>query len=183
MAIDTDQVRVGVTGSVYVAPLATALPDEPDEALDVAFVDLGATNEDAFEITPSQTIEKIRAWQSSKPVRVVKTEDDLAVSFTLIQMNADTLPLAFGGGTISATVGLASKFVPPAAGTVDERAFIFEWVDGDYTYRLCVPRGMVSETDSIPVKKDEAISLPLTVEVLGSSPDDFFILTDDPAFA
>jgi hypothetical protein len=172
MAIDTDQVRVGVTGSVYVAPLATALPDEPDEALDVAFVDLGATNEDAFEITPSQTIEKIRAWQSSKPVRVVKTE-----------MNADTLPLAFGGGTISATVGLASKFVPPAAGTVDERAFIFEWVDGDYTYRLCVPRGMVSETDSIPVKKDEAISLPLTVEVLGSSPDDFFILTDDPAFA
>lgn len=186
MAIDTDEIRVGVSGSVYVADIGSTLPTDIATALDAAFVDLGATTEDALGLSPSQSIQKIRAWQSSKPVRVSKTEDDLAISFTLMQVNEKTLPLAFGGGTVTATAGPPAyyTFTPPAAGTVDERAFVFAWVDGSYTYRLVVERGMVSETGEIPVKKDSAIELPLTVEVLGASVgDDWYLVTDDPAFA
>lgn len=181
MAIDTDEIRVGVTGTVYVAPTGTALPAEPADALNVAFVELGAINEDGLTLAPEKTIEKIRAWQSSKPVRTVVNEDDLTVSFALMQWNTVNLKLVFGGGTVSATPLGDTKFVPPAAGTVDERAFVIDWVDGTVTYRLVIPTGMVTEVEEIPIAKDKAAELGLTIEVLGSSPNDFIIYTDDPA--
>ena len=181
MAIDTSEIRVGVSGSVYVAPVGSTAPAEPDEALDSAFVDLGAINEDGLALAPSRSIEKVRSWQSAKAVRTIITEDELSISFALQQWNEDSIALAFGGGTFSATTGTAAKFVPPAAGTVDERAFVFEWVDGGITSRLYVPKGMVTDVSEIQVAKTGAIELGLTVEVLGSTPDDFVFLTDDPA--
>lgn len=182
MAINTDEIRVGANGSVYVAPTGTTLPVEPDDALDAAFVDLGAITEDGVTLSPSQSIEKIKAWQSSKAVRVLKTEDELSVGFTLMEWNEDTFGLAFGGGTVSATTGTETKWVPPAAGSVDERAFVVEWTDDTITYRLVIPKGIVSETGEIALKKSDASGLEVTVEVLGSSPDDFIIYTDDPAW-
>lgn len=182
MAIDTTEIRVGVTGSVYVAPVGSTLPVEPDDALDAAFLELGAINEDGIKMSPSRSIEKIRAWQSGKPVRTIVTEDELSFSFSLQQWNDVNIPLVFGGGTESATTGTETKFVPPAAGTVDERAFVFQWIDDTITYRVVVPRGMVTEVDEMQIGKSSAIELGLTVEVLGSTPDDFIIYTDDPAW-
>lgn len=182
MAINTAEIRVGASGSVHVAPLGSTAPTDSSTALDAAFVELGAITEDGIVLSPSQSIEKIMAWQSGKAVRVVKTSDELSAQFSLMQMNLDTLPLAFGGGTVSEPAVGEFKFVPPAAGTVDERMFVIGWVDGAYTYRLLIPRGMVSETGDIALTKSDSINLDLTVEVLGASPDDFVIYTDDPAF-
>lgn len=183
MAINTAEIRVGASGSVHVAPLGSTVPTDSTTALDAAFIDLGAITEDGVVLSPSQTIEKIMAWQSGKAVRVVKTTDELSVGFTLMQLNIDTVPLAFGGGTVSTPALDEYKFVPPAAGTVDERIFLVTWIDGTYTYRLLIPRGMVSETGDISLVKSDSINLDLTVEVLGTTPDDFVIYTDDPAFA
>lgn len=182
MAIDTSEIRVGASGSVHVAPLGSTVPTDSTTALDAAFVELGAITEDGVALSPSQSIEKIMAWQSGKAVRVVKTSDELSAGFTLMQMNYTTLPLAFGGGTVTTEAVGEYSYKPPAAGTVDERIFIIEWVDGIYNYRLLIPRGMVSETGEISLTKSDSINLDLTVEVLGTTPDDFVIYTDDPAF-
>lgn len=181
MAINTDEIRVGVSGSVFVAPVGSTAPDDAETALDAAFVDLGAINEDGLSLSPSRSIEKIRAWQAAKAVRTIITEDELSISFSLMQWNEDSIALAFGGGTFSAVVGppTATKFVPPAAGTVDERAWVFEWVDGSTTSRIYVPKGMVGEIGEITVAKSGAIELALTVDVLGSTPDDFEYFTND----
>lgn len=181
MAIDTTEIRVGISGSVYVAPTGSTAPADATTALDAAFVDLGAINEDGISLSPSRSIEKIRAWQAAKAVRTVVTEDELSVGFSLMQWNEDSIALAFGGGTFSVANVTETKYVPPAAGTVDERSFVFEWVDGAISNRLYVPRGMVSEIGEITVTKTGAVELALTVEVLGSTPDDFVYFTDDPA--
>lgn len=181
MAIDTSEIRVGASGTVYVAPTGSTLPTDESTALDAAFIELGAINEDGVTLSPSRSIEKIRAWQSAKAVRTVITEDELALSFSLMQFNEITLPLALGGGSIADNTG-SYTYTPPAAGTVDERAFVIEWVDGNITNRMVVPRGMVTEVSDIELTKGAAIELGLTVEVLGSSPDDFTLYTDDPAF-
>lgn len=185
MAIDTTEIRIGASGSVFVAPIGTAAPVDIATALNAAFIDLGAIDEDGVTLAPSQSVEKIRSWQSGKAVRVIKTEDELTLSFGLQQFNADTLPLALGGGTVTETLGPPAFYTynPPAAGEVDERMFVVEWVDGIYTSRLFVPRGMVTETSDVQLTKSAEIKLALSVEVLGSSPDDFIIITDDPAFA
>jgi hypothetical protein len=181
MAIDTSEIRVGASGIVYVAPTATTLPTDEATAVDAGFIELGAITEDGVTLSPSRSIEKIRAWQSAKAVRTVITEDELSIQFSLMQFNEVTLPLALGGGTITDNLGSYS-YTPPAAGTVDERAFIVEWVDGAITSRLVIPRGMVTEVSEIALTKSGAIELGITVEVLGSSPNDFTIYTDDPAF-
>jgi hypothetical protein len=178
MAINTSEIRVGVSGSVFVAPTTTDAPVDATTELDSDFVDLGAINEDGLALAPTRSIEKVRAWQSAKAVRTIITEDELSISFSLQQWNEESIALAFGGGTWTDESG-ATKFVPPAAGTVDERSFVFEWVDGSIKSRLYVPRGMVSEVGSITVAKSGAIELALTVEVLGSTPDDFVYLTND----
>ena len=41
MALDSGNVRVGVTGVVYVAPLGTTLPTDETSAPDAAFQDVG----------------------------------------------------------------------------------------------------------------------------------------------
>jgi len=179
MAIDSTEIRVGISGSVHVAPLGTTVPDDATTALDAAFIDLGAITEDGIALSPSRSIEKIRAWQSAKAVRTVVTEDELSIAFSLMQWNADSIDLVFGGGTFSVANTTETQYVPPAAGTIDERIFVFEWVDGDVSNRLLVPRGMVSEIGEIAVVKTSAIELAMTVEVLGSTPDDFVYFTDD----
>jgi hypothetical protein len=183
MTIDATQIRVGISGSVSVAPTGSTLPVEPTIALDVAFDDLGANTEDGLTLSPSRSVEKIRAWQASKAVRTIVTEDELSIQFTLMEWNEKTLALALGGGTFSATTGGDTKYVPPVSGSVDERSFVFEWLDDSITTRLVVPRGMVTNVEEITVAKSGAVQLGLTVEVLGSTPDDFILLTDDPNVA
>jgi len=173
---------VRVYGSVYVARIGTALPVGSEDAGDAVFVDLGTVKEDGVTVTPSESFGKVGAWQSAKAVRTVKTEDELSVSFSLMQWNEETVPLALGGGTISATTGPETKYVPPAAGTVDERIFVVEWIDDTNDYRLVIPRGMVIDVSDIELTKSQAAELALTVEVLGSTPDDFIIFTNDPAW-
>jgi hypothetical protein len=41
MALDSDNVRVAVSGAVYVAPTGTTAPTDSGTALDAAFIDLG----------------------------------------------------------------------------------------------------------------------------------------------
>ena len=48
MALDSDNVRVAVTGAVYVAPTGTAAPNYSDDALNVAFQDLGYVSADGI---------------------------------------------------------------------------------------------------------------------------------------
>jgi len=182
MTTNANEIRVGASGRVSVAPAGTTLPVEPDEALDVAFVDLGSNTEDGVTLSPSRSFERIREWQSRKPVRTLISEDDLTASFALQQWNETTVPLAFGGGTISATPGGETKFVPPSAGTIDERVMVIDWTDGDISYRLILPRCQVTEVSDIVLKRTDSAALALTVEVLGSDPDDFILLTDDPSW-
>lgn len=184
MAITAGEIRVGSSGSVHIAATGSTLPTEPDVALDAAFEDLGAVTEDGVAISPSASVNKIRAWQSRRPVRVIKTEEDLTLSFALQQWNETTVPLAFGGGTISTTTGTNYKFTPPADGSIDERAFVLEWTDSGYTYRLVAARVMVTETDEIALQQSDAAALGITLEVLGDDTDaGWYMLTDDPNFA
>ena len=40
---NSDELHVGITGQIYVAPLGTALPSDPTAALNAAFVGLAQT--------------------------------------------------------------------------------------------------------------------------------------------
>lgn len=102
---------------------------------------------------------------------------------TMRQWNAETLILALGGGTVTESTGIYT-YEPPAPGSIDERAVIVDWNDGDRNYRLIVRRAVVSDAVETQLQRGAAADLPVTFTVLGNQTGDsaFILLSDDEAF-
>lgn len=190
--IDADEVVVGANGNVYVAPLGTAAPVDPTTPPAAAWIDIGYTTEDGIEQTPSVETNEVRAWQAFYPIRRTITGRGLTIGFSILQWNKNTVPFAFGGGSVvqvPATAGppavaAHSRYNPPAPGAIDERAMIVHWVDGSKIYRLVIPKGMNTDLGASSLTKSDASALPITFTVLGTDgADPFYLITNDPAFA
>lgn len=179
MAIDGTEVRVAGAGHVYVAPAGTALPADL-EALPAAWLDLGYVTEDGVGFSFGRETSDLNAWQGSK-IRVLTTAEPASVNFALMQTNKDTLPVAFGGGSI-ATAGGVHTYTPPAAGVNTERAAVIEFTDGDVSYRYCIPRIQLEGAVEFTLVKTGAVTYPLTFGVLDADPK-YTIVSDDPALA
>lgn len=181
MPINADEVRVAGAGHVYVAPAGTALPTSPTSALSAAWTDLGYVTEDGVTFTFSRETTDLNAWQGDK-LRVLTTAEPAEVSFALMQSNDVTLPIVFGGGTVTEPSSGSYLFTPPAAGTNTERALVVEFSDGDsIDYRYCISRVQISGEVSFTLTRGEALSYPLTFGILDDDPK-YTILTNDPAW-
>jgi hypothetical protein len=187
MAKDTDQIVVGANGTIRVAPPATADPADVSAAWPAGWVDLGYTSEDGVTFTDARTLEAIPVWQLLYPARRVVTERDATVAFTLRQFSRDQVVFAFGGGDIVEDPPAASgnfRYTPPAPEVIDERRLGVEWLDGDKTFRLILPRGIVTENVETKIVRTAATDLPITFGILGvDGVDPWYLLTDDPDFA
>lgn len=185
MPQDTDEIVVAANGNIYVAPVGTAEPADVATAWPAGWVDLGYASEDGVTVTDSKTLERIPVWQLFYPARLIITERDFRVAFSLRQWNTSTVRLAFGGGTVTDTAGAAPyTFTPPAPGAIDDRALGVEFIHGAFTYRLVVPRGMVTDDVESQLVRTAAADLPITFGVIGQAgADPWFLMSDDPAMA
>lgn len=162
MALDADQLFIPGGGSVLIAPVGTAGPDDTTTAWSGTWVDLGYTDESGVTITPGKTLTDIPAWQSRYPLRRIVTAETMEIAFHLLQWNEDTISLAFGGGTWDAGV-----FTPPAAGTLSLYALGIEGVDGDQIERWIIARTMVGTVGGIQLTRTGAAKLSITMSLLG----------------
>jgi hypothetical protein len=184
MTLDSDQIVVAGSGEVYVAPVGSTAPSGATAlsgAWDAAWVGLGYTTEEGVQFSDQPTITDINAWQSQYPVRRIVGTRANDFSFTCLQWNQTTFGLAFGGGTWTEPSTGIFRFAPPAAGVLDERALGVEWVDGDYTYRLIVPKGIVTGGVEFGLTRTDAAQLPITFSTTPTGVGDpWYLFTDDP---
>lgn len=178
MALNATQIRLGITGAVYSAPVGTAFPATAVAVPAAAWIEHGYLTEDAISIGISTETQAIMGWQSLAALRNVKLSSEFAVTFGLMQRNAANLKLAFGGGTI-VVAGTSQMFTPPALGAVDERAFMFEVTDGIITDRYLLERGLASMSGEVNFRKDEATAYNLTVLALAGATGTWRLLTND----
>lgn len=134
-------------GVLYSAPAGTTLPADLTTALDGAFVPLGYTNEGhEFEGTP--TFEDVRVAEEIVSLATYKTDEVLNWRFAARQLNAANLQLAFGGGTIDATLetNTVTKYTPPGAGVFTPVILVWEATDGleRWVYKRCIQVGTVN---------------------------------------
>jgi hypothetical protein len=185
MALDADNVRVGLNGNVYVAPIGTTAPTDLTTAWGAAWKDLGYLNDDGVEMEYSTDVEDIMAWQSLSPVRRVLTSVDMTLAFTAIELRAATVTLYFPDSTITeVSAGTVYRLDIPAAPGPAEYAFGFEWVDGTITNRVVIPRGEVTDRESVNHQRGEAVGLGMTVSAYASSaPELATWLSNDPVWA
>lgn len=182
MTTDAAELVIAGTGSIYVAPYSTSLtlPDEPDDALGADWVNLGYTTEDGVTLSLERDAQSVMAWQKKRAVRRFNASQMERLTFTLEQWNEQTLVFAFGGGSVTVTSGSNYKFAFPDPDTVDERACIVDWVDGDKNFRLVIPKGSVIDTTETTLTRTAASLLPVTFEAVDLDP---YILTDDDNFS
>lgn len=186
MALNANEIVIGGTGSIKVAPVGTAAPTDIATAWAAGWLDLGFASEDGVTFSDSKNVEQKMVWQQFYAARWYVTGREATASFVLEQWNETTVPLAFGGGSITTTAGppIHYKYEPPAAGTIDERALGVEWVDGTKIYRLIVPRVLVTEAVETKVSKADSAQLPITCGIMGTDGTfPWYMRTNDPAWA
>lgn len=183
MANDADQIVVASNGTVYVAATSATAPTTATNSL-TGFTELGFVTEEGVTFTDSKEITDINVWQQFYPARKIVTSKASSVSFQLREWRAHNVQLAFGGGTITGS-GSNYTYVPPAAGTIDERSMVIDWQDGSKNYRLYIPRGIVSDAVETNLVRTNSAVLPITFSVTPASDtaDPYKLFTNDPAFA
>lgn len=155
-------VRVGITGAVYSAPVGTDLPASQSTALDAAFVDLGYLSEDGVTETYDDSVDDIVAWQSAQVVRATTSESSASLSWTMIETRLSTLTTFHRGSTMTSPSANNYRLdVKPIA--ADQRSWVLDVVDGSKLIRVVVGLGEIVERGEIMYRNGEPVSYPVTL--------------------
>jgi hypothetical protein len=170
-------------GGVYVGEVGTTEPTDPADTPGVGWSDLGHVTTDGVAFTLSREITDIDSVWEEDPIRKLVTRVPKTLTFTLEQLNFETFEFGFGGGSITVLGGGLFQYDPPAASELDERAMIWQIIDGTKNYMLMFRRGLVTGTASVTGVRNNAALMPVEYSVLTpTSGSSFILLTDDPAF-
>ena len=157
MALDSDNVRVAVTGAVYVAPTSTTGPTTSSSALDVGFVDLGYVSADGITENIDRTTNQIRAWQNGSLVREVTSEGTYSVDMTFIETNEAVLELYYG------TTNSSGEFNIDPTSTGGRQSFVIDVVDGSSVERIYIPAGEITSVGTRTLASGEAVGYQVTI--------------------
>lgn len=161
MANVAENVRVGVTGAVYFAPSATAVPTSVSEALNAAFTDVGYISEDGVTENVSTESTDIRAWQNGDIVRRVQTSHDYTISFSMLETKAKTLELYYGNFT--AGPGGDSGVVEISGEQPYRGAFVVQVIDDTDLIRIVIPDGQITERGEVVRVNGDATMYNVTI--------------------
>jgi hypothetical protein len=160
MALTAENVRVGVTGAVYVAPAGTTLPTDATTALPVDHEDVGYIHEDGVTETQDTDTTDIVSWQNGAKIRKVQTSHDLTYSFTMLETSQVTLREYYGNFTDG---GVADDSVVIDGAELPNRVWVLSVVDGDHVLRVVIPDGQVTERGDITYANGDAIGREVTI--------------------
>lgn len=180
MALNDDAVRVGVTGSVWVAPVGTSLPSDVTTPLNAAFVDVGHISEDALTESLDITTELLRSWQRPIGIRTLTTEVAWTFQFQMLETSPLNLELYYGNADTTVASGVATTAIK-AWPTSTPKAMVIEIEDGDVLTRFAIPKVEIGERGEINHINTAGTFYDVTVNVLGTSLDDMgYRITNDP---
>lgn len=169
MSSSAQNVRVGRTGAVYVAPVGSTGPTSSQSSLDAAYVDLGFVSTDGVEVAPNETSNQIFAWQNSTLVRTVFTEAYETIHLTLIESKGAVVELFYRGDTV-AVVSAGEWKIDVHPGQSDPRAYVIDVIDGSKFYRYDIPNGEITERGSIVYSNGgDPIGFEITISAYGDS--------------
>lgn len=185
MANNADNIVIGGTGTISVAPAGTTLPTTLDGALNAAFTEVGFVTEDGVAFSDKREIDGVAAWQSGgRRVRSWVKARESALSAELMEWTGDNLVLAFGGGTVTHAGG-DFKFTPPTEDdALAEYAVVVDIVDGAESYRIVVANAVVENEVKTSFSGEGAATLPIefTVQDDGAN-DPWVVYSDNVAWA
>lgn len=162
MALDSDNVRVAVTGAVYVGPTSATAPSSSAATL-TGFTDLGYISSDGITETIDKTTNQIRAWQTGSLVREVVSEGTYSVTLTFIETKLEVLELYFGS---TITDGELDGDPTKSGG---RKSFVMDVVDGTIVERTYIPAGEITAVGERTLASGEAVGYNVTITAYADS--------------
>lgn len=181
MAKTLENIRLygDLPSSVWVAPVGTVFPTDLSPDLPAPWVEIGWLSDDGIDQERKVESATFTAYQGGTVVRKRVTSTDNTRTFAALEETLTVFGLYNTGTTAVTEAGGLTRLTVPAGTGVDERAYIFDYSDGDYLKRELITRGEVTDRDKISNKNDELTVYALTTTIYG----DFDVLTNNPALA
>lgn len=167
MALNANNVQVGTTGGVHVAPTTAAAPTDYNTALDPLFLDLGYISDAGISETLDKSPQDVRAWQNSALVRRVITESSQTFNMTFIETNKQAVELYYG-----ATIGADGSIKIDPSKTGGKQSFVIDVIDGDFIKRTYIPSGEVTEVGDMTYSAGDPIGYEVTITAYASTSGD-----------
>lgn len=182
---NADELLVAVSGDVYVAPVDTPTPTLVRATLHPDFYKIGFVSEEGVSLAVNPEVGEEVAWQEQHPVRRDLERQRIAVTFDMLQWNAETVRFALGGEIrMSGPNEWVLDFPDSDGFELDERAIVIDWDDGDEPFRLVFKRGTVLGGLTTTLSKSSMAVLPIGFDVLATdddgSPGSLFFSTEPP---
>jgi hypothetical protein len=182
MPNDASEVFVAANGHIYVGATSATAPTDATSNPGAGWSDLGYCTEDGVSLAPGQTVTDVMVWQEFYPLKRIPTAKSFEVSFTLAQLNSETLTLALGGGVASGTAG-TYEFAPASAQTLDERSMVIDVIDNTRIYRFYIPTGIVINLGQVTFNRQSIVNLPVTFGATATGTSDpFSVFIEDDEF-
>jgi hypothetical protein len=162
MALNAENVVVGITGKVYVGATSAAAPTTSTSTL-TGFTELGYVSADGIEFSTDKSTNQIRAWQNADLVREVVTEGTVTYAFTLLESNQDVIEAYFGSTMVDGKIELNP------VNTGGRKSFVFDVVDGAKAIRHYVPSGEILAVEAQQIVNGEAVAYGVTVTAYASN--------------
>lgn len=171
MANDAKNVSYGkpkVAGSVYRAPVGTAVPTDATTALNEAYKALGYVSEDGMTNANSLESEKIKAWGGDVVMAVQTGKEDTFKLKLIESLNVEVLKTIYGDENV--TGDLATGITVKAnSKALEDSSWVIDLVlKGGYWKRIVIPSASITEMGEVAYKDNEPIAYELT---LTATPD------------
>jgi hypothetical protein len=175
---NADNVKIGVKGRAYVAPVGTTFPTSPFVAWGTGWVDLGYMSPDGLEEALGEDRTEIQAWGEEAPVKTRIKARDGSFKMTFLETTAAILQLYYAVKADDMT-SVPAVTGPPATaqylsfGTGQaspgiERALGIDIIEGDEIERLMIARVDVSDRGNRKRSADDASNFELTFKPLAA---------------
>lgn len=179
MAVNVNNAYVGtppIDGGVYFnAPQGTTLPTSATEALDPAFVDHGAVDENGITVTPNRTSTTEKMFGGGDFIDI-QTEYGEEVQITFMEDDNDAvIASSFGDANVDVTDATTTdgkqRTIYHTKEQLPIKSHVIKTVSGSKAKTYVVPLGRVSTVEKTPDVHSASTKTTLTIKTFESQID------------
>lgn len=173
--MEPSSIVIGGPFKVYRAPTGTAFPALTDAEgdFDAAWVALGVNGNKSYDdsgvtVRHTQTVNRIRTAGSTGPIKAARTEEDMEIEFTLLDLTLEAYAQSLSQQTVT-DAGSTRSFGPYRGFSIPESAWLIRGTspyDDTLAMQWELPRGYTEGAPEIAFVKGEAAGLQFLVVAL-----------------
>lgn len=167
MAKNRDNIRIygDDASGVWVGDRGSQLPTDLGEPTNQT--EIGWLSDDGIDLDRDVSSNNYNAYQGGALVRVKKSSVSDSFHFVALEETAETMGLFYAGVTPTIANGVETYEITNQTAS-DERAWVVDFVDGDWHKRLLVPSGEVTAYATISHKNSDMTMYDFTVTIYGN---------------